>query len=78
MKNLIASNVKLGDEVEFEHALNQNLIGMRFIHQELQVIPHLSVAENILLGHQIPHKAGIFVDWEKAYKITKKLGFPWY
>ena len=61
-----------GDEVEFEHALNQNLIGMRFIHQELQVIPHLSVAENILLGHQIPHKAGIFVDWEKAYKITKK------
>ena len=61
-----------GDEVEFEHALNQNLIGMRFIHQELQVIPHLSVAENILLGHQIPHKAGIFVDWEKAYKITRK------
>ena len=69
--NLLRCKVR-GEEIELYHARNQNVIGIRFIHQELQIIPHLSVAENILLGHQIPNKAGIFVDWAKAYKIAKE------
>ncbi len=38
--------------------------GFRFIHQELNVVRSLSVAENILLGHPPPHRLGLFVDWK--------------
>lgn len=37
--------------------------GFRFIHQELNIIPQISVAENILLGHSYPRRFGIAVDW---------------
>src|SRR5689334_19625965 len=33
--------------------------GLRFIHQELNVVPTLSVAENIFLGRAYPRRAGI-------------------
>lgn len=39
--------------------------GFRFIHQELNVVRSLSVAENILLGHPPPHRLGLFVDWRR-------------
>jgi ABC-type sugar transport system ATPase subunit len=37
--------------------------GLRFIHQELNVVPQLSVAENIFLGQRYPRRFGAFVDW---------------
>jgi len=40
-------------------------LGLRFIHQELNVIPQLSVAENIFLSQSYPRLAGVFVDWRK-------------
>lgn len=36
--------------------------GLRFIHQELNVVPTLSVAENIFLGRTYPSRLGL-VDW---------------
>jgi ABC-type sugar transport system ATPase subunit len=36
--------------------------GLRFIHQELNVVSSLSVAENIFLGRVYPRRAGL-VDW---------------
>ncbi len=39
--------------------------GFRFIHQELNIIPQLSVAENILLGHSYPKKFWVGIDWAK-------------
>ena len=39
--------------------------GLRFIHQELNVVPQLSVAENIFLGQRYPRRLGAFVDWRK-------------
>ena len=36
--------------------------GLRFIHQELNVVPSLSVAENIFLGRSYPRRLGL-VDW---------------
>ncbi|MDW6021712.1 sugar ABC transporter ATP-binding protein [Mesorhizobium sp. BAC0120] len=41
----------------FEH-------GLRFIHQELNVVPQLSVAENMFLGQRYPTRFGAFVDWK--------------
>lgn len=39
--------------------------GFRFIHQELNIVPQLTVAENILLGQRAPSRAGFFIDWKK-------------
>jgi ribose transport system ATP-binding protein len=51
--------------------------GVAVIYQELAQAPHLTVAENVLLGH-LPKK-GFLVDWAKARKLTKavtdRLGF---
>jgi ABC-type sugar transport system ATPase subunit len=38
--------------------------GLRFIHQELNVVPQLSVAENIFLGQPYPRRFGALVDWK--------------
>jgi ribose transport system ATP-binding protein len=51
--------------------------GVAVIYQELAQAPHLTVAENVLLGH-LPRK-GLLVDWAEARKLTKavtdRLGF---
>ena len=36
--------------------------GVATLHQELAVVPGLSVAENVMLGRRVPHRAG-FVRW---------------
>ena len=38
-------------------------IGLRFVHQELNVLPRLSVAENLFLGHAYPTRWRLLVDW---------------
>lgn len=38
-------------------------LGLRFVHQELNIVPSLSVAENILLSRHTPCRFGIVVDW---------------
>lgn len=37
--------------------------GFRFLHQELNIVPHLSVAENIVLGRRYPRRLGFAVNW---------------
>lgn len=53
-------------------------LGLRFIHQELNVVPALSVAENIFLGRDYPTRLGAFVDWkilaDQARKALARLG----
>ncbi|MBX3083399.1 MAG: sugar ABC transporter ATP-binding protein [Anaerolineae bacterium] len=44
--------------------------GLRFIHQELNVVPQLSVAENIFLSQRYPRRAGLFVDWGKLHQAA--------
>jgi len=39
-------------------------LGMRFIHQELNLVPHFNVAENIVLGDPYPlRRATRLIDW---------------
>jgi ribose transport system ATP-binding protein len=53
-------------------------LGLRFIHQELNVIPQLSVAENIFLSQPYPTTVGVFVRWralyDKARRVLEQLG----
>ena len=39
--------------------------GLRFIHQELSVVPTVSVAENIFLGRAYPRRLGALVAWDR-------------
>ena len=47
-------------------------LGLRFIHQELSVVPALSVAENIMMGRLYPTRAGILVDWRAAQQASPR------
>jgi ABC-type sugar transport system ATPase subunit len=41
--------------------------GLRFIHQEMNIVPQLSVAENLFLGRPYPTRAGCIVDWRELH-----------
>ncbi len=43
--------------------------GFRFLHQEVQVVPGLSVAENMHLAHSIPQRWGL-VDWRRLHSAA--------
>ncbi len=45
--------------------------GLRFIHQELNVVPTLSVAENIFLGRAYPTKLAGLIDWKRLAKEAR-------
>lgn len=40
-------------------------LGLRFIHQELNDVPTLSVAENIFLSRPYPRRLGGLIDWRR-------------
>lgn len=55
-----------GKKIEPKTALEAQKLGISTIYQELNLIPHLSIAENIFLGRE-PMKAG-HIDWKKIRK----------
>ncbi|TDO92195.1 ribose transport system ATP-binding protein [Halanaerobium saccharolyticum] len=57
-----------GDPVEFENTKEAQNAGLAIIHQELELIPHLNVAENIYLGRE--DKKGIFINYKQLYQNT--------
>jgi ABC-type sugar transport system ATPase subunit len=52
-----------GTAVTIGHPSQSARLGLRFIHQELSIIPELSVAENLFLGRPYPRRLGILADW---------------
>jgi len=52
-------------------------LGLRFIHQELNIVPALSVAENIFLGRDYPRRFGL-INWRlldaRAHAALATLG----
>ncbi len=60
-----------GVERKFATIANSEDIGIIIIHQELALVPLLSIAENIFLGHE-PAKNGI-INWFEAFARTKGL-----
>ena len=52
-------------------------LGLRFIHQELNIVPALSVAENIFLGRDYPRRLGL-INWRlleaRAHAALATLG----
>jgi ABC-type sugar transport system ATPase subunit len=53
--------------------------GIQIVHQELSLLPHLSVTENIMMGRMPSRGPAWRIDWNEAEKTTanvlRKLGF---
>jgi ribose transport system ATP-binding protein len=66
----------LGEEIRHQNPITSMAKGIGCIYQEFNLIPHLSVAENIFFGRE-PKKHG-FVDFakmqEQSVKIIQELG----
>ena len=61
-----------GEKMSFDspHAAANH--GIRMVYQELDLFPHLTVAENICQGNIPKNKAGM-VDWKEMERVSKEL-----
>ena len=60
-----------GDVRTFRDLADSEHLGIVIIHQELALVPLLSIAENIFLGNEVATKG--VIDWEETYSRTAQL-----
>lgn len=60
-----------GKRCEFKDIKQSEELGIVIIHQELALIPYLSIAENIYLGNERARKG--IIDWKETYVGTREL-----
>lgn len=66
-----------GQTSRFMATIDAETAGIRIIHQELNLVPDLSVAANIFLGEEITGRFGILNNQamtQKAFEVLKRLG----
>jgi len=61
-----------GEAVEFKGPKESQEVGIAIIHQELNLINELSIAENIFIGREFKNKFGK-INWKKTYIEAEKL-----
>src|SRR5471030_2890910 len=54
-----------GKPVDFQSPRDAQAVGVGIIHQELQLMNHLSVAQNIFIGREPRGRLGVFLDEDK-------------
>jgi ABC-type sugar transport system, ATPase component len=60
-----------GEEMRFRDVRQSENVGIAIIHQELALIPELSITENLFLGNE-PTRFGV-IDWVAAQKRAREL-----
>lgn len=60
-----------GEACNFKDIQDSARKGIAIIHQELALVPYLSIAENIFLGKE--QASGIVIDWHKTIDEAEKL-----
>ncbi|MDR0884768.1 MAG: sugar ABC transporter ATP-binding protein [Clostridiales Family XIII bacterium] len=61
----------LSEECKFSGIKDSEEKGIVIIHQELALIPQLSIGENIFLGNEV--KKGIGIDWDMTHQMAESL-----
>src|SRR5687768_13130358 len=61
-----------GETVHFNGIRDSEHVGIVIIHQELALVPYLSIAENIFLGNERRGRSGL-IDWNLANAEAAKL-----
>jgi ABC-type sugar transport system ATPase subunit len=68
-----------GERIELGTPLRARRLGIYAVYQEFSLVPHLTVAENILLGQMPSIRIRGIVDWTKAFhqaeEILSSVGF---
>ena len=68
-----------GEPVELGTPVRARRLGICAVYQEFSLVPHLTVAENILMGQMPSARVRGWVDWTKAYsraeEILRSIGF---
>jgi len=59
-----------GKECQFRNINDSEKLGIVIIHQELALVPELSIGENMFLGNERKGKMGI--DWDETYSQATK------
>lgn len=59
------------EKLNFSNPTDAHKKGIATVYQELSLVPHLTVAENIFLG-RLPKKKNM-VDWKKTYQLADEL-----
>ena len=69
-----------GERVALRDPLQAQELGVRMVHQHDTLVPHLSVTENILLGHMPRRRYTGLIDWPAAHRqaqsVLDSLGYP--
>ena len=69
-----------GREVRIDTPSHANRLGISMIHQELALIPELTIGQNIFLGCEPPSKIPFKIDWKRLYqdadRLLKRLNLP--
>ena len=60
-----------GKLCQFKTQRDSEALGIVIIHQELALIPLLSIGENMFLGNEIKNKQGC-IDWDKTYSEAER------
>lgn len=61
-----------GQNMSFSESRDAHGVGIRVIHQEPEIVPDMTVAENIFVG-EMPRKAGYFLDRTAMHRKTSDL-----
>lgn len=61
-----------GKKIDIKSPKEAQIAGISIIYQELNLVPQLSIAENIFLGREPLKKNGL-IDWEDMYRKTNEL-----
>jgi ribose transport system ATP-binding protein len=62
-----------GKEVDIPNPRAAQLLGISMIHQELNLMPHLTVAQNIFIGREPRGKVKFVLDDKKVNELTDEL-----
>ena len=61
----------MGKEMRFKNIKESEGAGIGIIHQELTMIPELSITENIFVGNEITRKG--LIDWDEERRRTREI-----
>jgi ABC-type sugar transport system ATPase subunit len=48
-------------------------LGIAVVHQHFNLVPQISIAENLFLTEGLPRRAGVLVDWSEAFRRARAL-----
>lgn len=71
---LTSGRIEIGGEVvDMRNPQRAQRLGVSVVHQHGNLIPELTVTENVLMVEGLGRRAGLFVDWRSAHRRVRKL-----